>query len=289
MNKKIKLLFRLNFVSYVAILLMYFLIQNGNFDNLNNIAKFILGSVPLVVITLASFILAHDANEELKCIKNISKVDFIIRFIAYIITLYEVKSFSNHWYLGFIAILFIANCIIEYKMNIKLNNSEKTELNKKIQVSYEEKCNLNNMMKSVNLAMFSWFVFCMICLNVSSLKNTVGAEENGMIPVIISIVIAGWFIKINYKNYIRFYLDKSYAKKIFIRDLSFAIVGYLICLIGAFIKFDHEIYMYIIIIGLIFIMPMMNTIRKMSLRLKQIRNALGKEEYNEFIVRNESK
>lgn len=286
MNKKLKLLFRLNFVNYIAILLIYFLVKNGNFNNLNNMLKFILGSIPLVVIALASFILAHDSNEELKCIKNIAKVDFIIRFIAYIITLYEVKSFSNHWYLGFIAILFTSNCIIEYKMNIKLNNSEKTELNKKIQVSYEEKCNLNNMMKSVNLAMFSWFVFCMVCLNVSSLKNTVGAEESGMIPVIISIVVAGWFIKINYKNYIRFYLDKDNAKKIFIRDISLAIAGYLICLIASFIKFNYEIHMYIIIVGLIFVIPMINTIRKMSLRLKQIRKILGKEEYNQFIVRN---
>lgn len=56
------------------------------------------------------------------------------------------------------------------------------------------------------------------------------------------------------------------------------VVGYLICLIGSFIKFDHEIYMYIIIVGLVFTMFMMNIIRKMSLRLKQIRNALGKGE-----------
>lgn len=286
MNKKIKLLFRLNFVSYVAIFLIYYLIKNGNFNDLNNISKFILVSIALLVISLTSFILADDANKELKCIKSIAKFDFGIRLIAYITTLYEVKSFSNNWHLGLIVILFIVNCIIEYKMNIKLNNIEKIELNKKIQVSYEEKCNLNNMMKSVNLAMFSWFVFCMICLNVSTLKNMVGAEESGIIPVIISIALAAWFVKINYKNYIRFYLDKGYAKKIFIRDISFAILGYFICLIVSFIKFGHEIHMYIIIVGLIFIMPMINTIRNMSLRLNQIRSAIGKEEYNEFIIKN---
>ena len=284
MDKKIKLLFRMNVIFYVSILLIYFLLKNGNFDNFNNIAKFILGSIPLLLIALTSFVLAYDANQNLICIKNISKIDFIIRFFSYIVTLYEVNSLNHNWYLCIIAILFILNCIIEYKMNIKLSNSEQNKEN--IQIPYEEKCNLNNMVKSSNLAIFSWLIFCMVCLNISNLKNMEGSESSGIIPVIVSVLVARWFIKINYKNYIRFYLDKVYAKKIFKRDLIFAIVGYIICLIGSFIKFNYT--NYLIILGIIFSIPMINTIRKMSLRLYKIKTSLGKEEYYNFIVRDEN-
>lgn len=288
MNKQIKILFRLNVLSYLAIILIYFLVKNGNIYNLNNLVKFSIGSIPLILIVATSFVLASDANKNFNQVKNMAKLDWGIRLIAYIITLYEVNALSNDWHIWLVIILFLMNCAIEYKIKSKLNNCINIDSNGKIHVSYEEKCNLNNMAKSVNLAIFSWIIFVMICLNVSSLKNTSGAENVGMIPVIGSIIVTIWFTKTNHKNYMRFYLDKAYAKKIFIRDLVIAIVGYIICLILAFINLKNGINSYIVLIGILFAMPMMNSIRKMSLRLKDIRDSIGKEEYSRFIVRGEN-
>jgi len=112
-----------------------------------------------------------------------------------------------------------------------------------------------------------------------------GTEERYLIPVILSIAVAVWFAKKNYENYMSFYLDKKYAKKIFIRNFVFALAGYLISLILSFINMKRELYDYIIFIGIIFTIPVIVTMRRMFLRLKEIKDAIGKEDYNYFILK----
>ena len=80
-----------------------------------------------------------------------------------------------------------------------------------------------------------------------------------------------------------FYLDKRYSKKIFINNSIFVLLGYIICLSLSFVKFNIKVYDYIFIIGVIFTIPTINSMRKMSLRLREIRNSIGKEDYNYFI------
>ena len=48
-----------------------------------------------------------------------------------------------------------------------------------------------------------------------------------------------------------------------------------------------ELYDYIIFIGLAFSAPAINTMTKMFLRLKEIRDSIGKEDYNYFILKKE--
>lgn len=115
--------------------------------------------------------------------------------------------------------------------------------------------------------------------------NMEGTEERYLIPVILSIAVAVWFAKKNYENYMNFYLDKDYAKKIFIRNFVFALAGYLISLILSFINMKRELYDYIIFIGIIFTIPVIVTMRRMFLRLKEIKDAIGKEDYNYFILK----
>lgn len=47
----------------------------------------------------------------------------------------------------------------------------------------------------------------------------------------------------------------------------------------------RELYDYIIFIGIIFTIPVIVTMRRMFLRLKEIKDAIGKEDYNYFILK----
>lgn len=143
------------------------------------------------------------------------------------------------------------------------------------------------MVKSVNSSMFSYFIFVGGSLSIATTMNMEGTEERTFVPVIFSIVAAIWFIKKNYENYMGFYLDKEYAKKIFFKNSMFALAGYLISLILSFVNMRIELYDYVIFIGLAFSAPAINTMTKMFLRLKEIRDSIGKEDYNYFILKKE--
>ena len=109
----------------------------------------------------------------------------------------------------------------------------------------------------------------------------------GYIPVIISILVMVWFVSTNYNNYTGFYLDKKYAKRIFIRDIAFAVSGYAICLISAFLSLSYELHDYSTVAGIVFLLPKIGTMRKMSLRLRFIKRNLGKDTYIYFITKAE--
>ena len=182
----------------------------------------------------------------------------------------------------------IINFSIEIIMNKKMKDFyiDMDKNKKDNNISYEEKCNLGNMVKATNLAMVSFIVFCGFSISIPILKNVEGTEKRGYIPVIVSIIVAMWFIKMTYSNYIKFYLDKRYGKRIFIRNIICSILGYLICLALSFGNFTEYMYNYFFLIGIIFTIPTISTMRKMSLRLKEIRDSIGKDNYNYYINKN---
>lgn len=51
----------------------------------------------------------------------------------------------------------------------------------------------------------------------------------------------------------------------------FALTGYLISLILSFVNMRRELYDYIIFVGIVFTIPAIATMRKMFLRLKEIK------------------
>lgn len=65
----------------------------------------------------------------------------------------------------------------------------------------------------------------------------------------------------------------------------FALTGYLISLLLSFVNMRRELYDYIIFVGIVFIIPAIATMRKMFLSLKEIKDAIGKEDYNYFILK----
>ena len=178
----------------------------------------------------------------------------------------------------------IINFTIEYYMNKKMRSYNKEKYkNEIVNISYEEKCNLRNMVKATTSFMISTLVLTSFSMGVATLKNMEGTEERRFIPVIVSVLVTVWFLKKSYNNYMSFYLDKRYSKKIFINNSIFVLLGYIICLSLSFVKFNIKVYDYIFIIGVIFTIPTINSMRKMSLRLREIRNSIGKENYNYFI------
>lgn len=288
MNIKIKILSILNLISYLLIGFIYVLVS---YEYISNLVKLIIGTLILVLILLTSFVLADDMYKELVLIKSEARVDWISRVIAFsIILIGSMNNLANKYLILIsILILMIINFSMEYNMNKKLKSSyKKIDKSKKDNISYEEKCNLGNMIKATNLAMVSFIIFCGFSISIPILKNMEGTEKRSYIPVIVSIVIAIWFIKISYSNYMKFYLDKSYGKKIFIRNGVCSILGYIICLALSFGKFRKEMYDYFFFIGIIFTIPTIITMRKMSLRLKEIRDSIGKDNYNYYIINKKS-
>lgn len=288
MNIKIKILSILNLISYLLIGFIYVLVS---YEYISNLVKLIIGTLILVLILLTSFVLADDMYKELVLIKSEARVDWISRVIAFsIILIGSMNNLANKYLILIsILILMIINFSIEYKMNKKLKSSyKKIDKSKKDNISYEEKCNLGNMIKATNLAMISFIIFCGFSISIPILKNMEGTEKRSYIPVIVSIVIAIWFIKISYSNYMKFYLDKSYGKKIFIRNGVCSILGYIICLALSFGNFRKEMYDYFFFMGIIFTIPTIITMRQMSLRLKEIRDSIGKDNYNYYIINKKS-
>lgn len=288
MNIKIKILSILNLISYLLIGFIYVLVS---YEYISNLVKLIIGTLILVLILLTSFVLADDMYKELVLIKSEARVYWISRVIAFsIILIGSMNNLANKYLILIsILILMIINFSMEYNMNKKLKSSyKKIDKSKKDNISYEEKCNLGNMIKATNLAMVSFIIFCGFSISIPILKNMEGTEKRSYIPIILSIVIAIWFIKISYSNYMKFYLDKSYGKKIFIRNGICSILGYIICLALSFGKFRKEMYDYFFFIGIIFTIPTIITMRKMSLRLKEIRDSIGKDNYNYYIINKKS-
>ncbi|MBE6052312.1 MAG: hypothetical protein E7212_00135 [Clostridium sartagoforme] len=286
MNKKIKILAIMNLISYLLIGYMYYLFRYEYIDNLNNLHKFILVQAILLLILITSFVLANDAFKELTLVKNEVKLDWIVRIIAFGIVFIGISKNlqQKNLVLVVIIMLMIINFAIEYYMNKKMRSYSKEENKKEIvNISYEEKCNLRNMVKATNSFMISFLVLCSFSMSVPTLKNMEGTEKTSFIPIIVSVLVIIWFLKTSYNNYMIFYLDKRYSKNIFIKNSIFVLLGYIICLSLSFVKFEIKIYDYIFIIGIVFTIPTIQSMRKMSLRLREIRESIGVENYNYFI------
>lgn len=153
MNSKIKILSILNFISYLLIGVIYVLLS---YEYISNWVKLIIGILILVLILLTSFILADDTYKDLVLIKREAIIDWISRVIAFSIILIGAMNnlVNKYLILIFILILMIINFKIEYNMNKKLKDSyQNIDKGKKDNISYDEKCNLGNMVKAANSAM----------------------------------------------------------------------------------------------------------------------------------------
>ena len=279
---KVKRLIILNGVSYILALFIVYIQVTNIFDNLNIFVKFIIGISPLIMVAGTSFILARDVNKEFNEFKIESRFDWIIRIIAFFIAIGAVKYYEKYYLIiACIIFLFVCNCCIEYSIYKRIGKV-KIGTEEKVVVSYEEKCNLRKMVNSVNSSIRASMLFCGVGLSVPITKNMEGTSMWYM-PVIASVVVFIWYIKNINKDFMSFYLDKNYARKIINRNSFFIIVSYLLCLVISFIKLPYDAYSLVMVFGVILQAPVFESIRKMSLRLREIENSIGKDSYNYFI------
>ncbi|MBD7912041.1 hypothetical protein [Clostridium cibarium] len=284
MDKRIKVLVTLNCISYGLMGLIAYANINGIMNNLNNIIKFIIGVIPFISIIFTSFIVTDYYYKDFKYIRNEAVLDLSIRIIAWGLVFYCFNNSSNLENKFVIVIIaFVFNSIVEYFINKKITNLQHKNEDK-ISITNEEKNNIRAMVFATNKQIVSLLVFMGVGLSVPVTKNMEGTKENWLIPVMFSIFVFAWFINMSYKNYTKFYLDMGYSKRIFIRDIIFVTIGYSGCLILSFLKFNNSVYAFIEFIGILFLLPTISTMRKMSRRLKQIRESLGKDEYTNSII-----
>lgn len=284
MNKKIKILAILNIFSYVVMGLLTYITITDLANYLDNGFKFVLGNMPLVLIVCTSFILATDTFKELKIIKKEAIVDWVVRIAAFGSTLINT---DKHYMKFLILIALVVNIIIEYKMNKKLMNTHQEFVKEELVLSDEEKKNLRNFTLAINSGMFSIFVFSGGALSLPITKNMEGTTKLSFVPVIISLLVFRWFIKIAHKNYEAYFLDKEEGKRIFKRDIICASIGYLICLILSFVPMTQELYSLVTFIGILFMLPYIETMRRKSLRLRAIRGSLDREVFNSLLLGDE--
>jgi hypothetical protein len=284
MNKKIKILAILNIISYVVMGLLTYITITDLVSYLDNGFKFVLGNMPLVLIVCTSFILVTDTFKELKIIKKEAIVDWGVRIAAFGITLINT---DKHYIKFLILVALVINIIIEYKINKKLMSTHQEFVKEELVLSDEEKKNLRNFTLAINSGMFSIFVFSGGALSLPTIKNMEGTTILWFVPVIISLLVFSWFIKTTQKNYEAYFLDKEEGKRIFKRDIIFASIGYLICLILSFVPMTQELYSLVTFIGILFMLPYIETMRRKSLRLRTIRGSLDRKVFNSLLLGDE--
>lgn len=247
MNIKIKILSILNLISYLLMGFIYCLTRFECLSNLNNnnMVKFFVGISLQILIVSTSFILAKDTFKEFTIIKNEARLDWTARLLAYIILLGGINHLENNYIIISILILMTINISIECIMNKKLKHFHIEDDDIKIYITYEEKCNLRNMVKATNSTAVSFLIFCGLSISVPTLTHIEGTEKRAYILIIVSIIVTIWFIKTNYNNYMKFYLDKSYGKRVFIKNSAFALLGYMLCLGLSFADLKEDLYYYI--------------------------------------------
>lgn len=284
MNKKIKILAILNIISYVVMGLLTYIRITDLVSYLDNGFKFVLGNMPLVLIAGTSFILVTDIFKEFKIIKKEAIVDWVVRIAAFGITL---MNMDKHYMKFLVLIALVINIVIEYKMNKKLINTHQEFVKEELVLSDEEKKNLRNFTLAINSGMFSIFAFSGGALSLPITKNMEGTTKLWFVPIIISLLVFRWFIKTTHKNYEAYFLDKEEGKRIFKRDIIFASIGYLIWLILFFVPMTQELYSLVTFIGILFMLPYIETMRKKSLRLRAIRGSLDREVFNSLLLGDE--
>lgn len=287
MKKSVKFLFELNLLNYANNFLFSFTYTYANKNLREQWLVFGLWVLsPYVFVTITSFILATDNKEEYKIFKKEAIADWIIRAVSCGACFQEFNfTFLSSGYILqqiILVILLMVNIILEYKMYKKAkkyvpikNHNEGIE-----KISEAEKQNIKNMGKATTLGVVSLVVFAFSL----GFPNTYTDGLFRMFLYALSISCFGWFIYTNYKKCNLFYLDKTFGKRIFVRDILYATIGFIINFIVAFglMKATNIIQAASVGIAILSLYPTIRTNRKMALRYRKIVKILGDNFYLYF-------
>ncbi|MCB2342396.1 hypothetical protein [Clostridium estertheticum] len=285
MKKAVKLLMLLNLMSYINNFAFAFIYSYNKIGVQSNVLLEVVWILsPFVFLIATSFILATDYKDEYKIFKTEAIIDLFIRFLSCCVVFQEFnfKFLSTEFIIQqvILASLFIINIYWEYRMYKKAKKyipikKENMEIER---ISEEEKQNIREMGEAATLGVTSFFILA--CLGMGTIKTHINIKSPDlfmMLIMFVSIYAFIWFLFANYKKCCLFYLDKSLAKRIFVRDACYASLGYIINIIAAFGVFGlHTLFESIVtFLGFLLLYPTIRTDRKIGLRYTKVKKVLG--------------
>ncbi|MBU3092379.1 hypothetical protein KPL35_09835 [Clostridium sp. CF011] len=281
MKKSVKLLMLLNLMSYISNFAFAFIYSYNKIALQSNLRIEVMWVLsPFVFLVVTSFILATDNKEEYKIFKIEAIIDWFIRVASCYVTFQFTFQFLSSKYIiqqVVLASLLIINIYLECKMykKAKIHIIIKKE-NMEVEIIFEaEKQNIEGMGKATTIGMSSLFVFAGLGMGITQIQQIDIKLLRGII-VFISIYVFVWFLITNYRKCYLFYLDKSLAKRIFVRDALYASLGYIIVLIAAFGFFGIGSLLESIATfgGFLLLYPTIRTDRKIALRFNKVKEKL---------------
>ena len=292
MKKAVKLLMVLNLMSYISSFAFAFISAYDKIVLKSDVSLEVIWVLsPFVFLIATSFILVTDYKDEYKILKKEATIDWIIRLVSCCVVFQEFnfKFLSSKFIIQQVILvsLLIINIYLEYKMykkakkyvHIKKENMEDER------ISEEEKHNIREIGEASTLGMTSFFIFA--GFGMGSIKTHIDIKSPDlfmMLVIFVSIYTFIWFLFANYRKCYLFYLDKTLAKRIFVRDALYASLGYTIVFMSAFGFFgiDTLLESSVAFIGILLLYPTICTDRKMGLRYTKVKDILGENFYLYF-------
>ncbi|SUY48069.1 Uncharacterised protein [Clostridium putrefaciens] len=282
MKRSVKIVMLINLINYVSNFAFSYAYSN-KLINSSMIALGIWALTPYLLATISSFILATDYREELKVFKKEAIADWIVRVISCVLVFQEFKfGFMSKEYIvqqAILVLLLLINIYLEFRMynKAKAYIYVKKEAKKNEVISEDEKQNIKNMGKAVFLGLISLIIVSAISMSVPSTTHMGAGKVSNIFAIIISTSTFLWFLHSSCEKCRLFYLDKSLAKRIFLRDGFYATIGFVICLLATFevLGAYHLIYNVSTFIGILFLYPTIRTNRKMAMHHKRVVGILG--------------
>lgn len=289
MKRLVKVLMGINFISYLNNFAFSYAYSNKIIDN-TMIALGVWALTPYLLATISSFILATDYKKEYRIFQQEAIADWIVRIISYFAVFQQFKfEFMSREYVIqqiIVALLFIVNLILEFKMYNKVvaYTYAKKENEDEEKISEDEKQNIKNMGKATTMGVTSMIVVSAISMSVPLITHGGASQGAKLIALVVAICGFIWFLKASYVKCQLFYLDKDLAKVISIRDGAYATIGFIFCLLSALEVFGSEYFIYNLssLMGILSLYPTIQTSRKMGIRYKSIVKILGDNFYLYF-------
>ncbi|PFR32599.1 MULTISPECIES: hypothetical protein [Bacillus cereus group] len=229
---------------------------------------------PYLLLTVSSFILANDYKKEYSIVKKEARIGMALKILACIVAFFnykfEIGSLEYAMRFVILAILFIINITLEYRM-YKIAEGYVPKKSENEAVTEREKWSLKSYGKATTLGLSSFMLCALGGMNVVAI-----AQMNpyySFICVCIFIV----FLKMNYDKTMLFFENKSLGKRIFVRDAFYATVGFGYNLVIALelISLNEIFVNTALIVGVCFLYPTITTNRKISLRYKAVSKVVG--------------
>ena len=286
MQNKVKLLLKLNLIAYITAFVGSVFVAFFPIEENHSIEYAIICAIwslsPFVFLTLTSFVLATDNDRRFKIFKKQARIDYAIRLISYLIifalpSIYKIKPFSTEFFIqhGIVLTLFIINLILEYKMYKVASIDIQVVKKETKEITEDEKKRRLTIGRAVSYGTYPYYIYFLLMgglIALSSSNKDFTVKNVFFIFALIANFV--WFCLCTYKKCSLYYADKNKATEVFKKDITYAIIGFIIFLVLLFVlptKIPNvDVKMSLMFMQILFMYPTIKTSRKMALRYKEI-------------------